>query len=140
MAFAARLGFDHGSDLRPAQECEGMALPGLRPEFGLWYGRAGVAVWCVVLLFGWCLVDGESGEPVGAEDSEAQAHGDADGQGVVGEVCLVAGGDGGLAGGAEHLAAVVEQDGACGGLHVQDDGDPVDGWRGAVGHVGGVQG
>ena len=118
---------------------------GLCPGFGLWPGRAGVVVcWFsfggVVLLFGWYLVGGESGESVGAEDSEAQAHGDADGQGVIGEVCLVAGGDGGLAGGAEHLAAVVEQDGACGGLHVQDDGDPVDGWRGAVGRVGGVQG
>ena len=29
------------------------------------------SVWCVVLLFGWCLVDGESGEPVGAEDAES---------------------------------------------------------------------
>ena len=48
-----------------------MALHGLRPWFGLWRGRAGVVVWCVVLLFGWCLVDGESGEPVGAEDAEA---------------------------------------------------------------------
>ena len=45
-----------------------------------------------------------------------------------------------MAGGAEDLAAVVEQDGACGGLHVQDGGDPVDGRRGAVGHVGGDEG
>ena len=99
-----------------------------------------VSFWCVVLLFRWCLIDGELGEPVGAGDSEAWEHGDADGQGVVGEVCLVAGGDGGLAGGAEDLNAVIERNGACGGLHVQDDGDPVDCWRGAVGHVGGDEG
>ena len=67
-------------------------------------------------------------------------HGDADGRRVAGEVCLVAGDDGGLAGGAEDLAAVVERDGACGGLHVQDDGDFVDGWLRAFGHVDGNEG